>query len=157
MPAALSNQPPARRRLFGFVVRVIALGLIQALTLWGAAAIIPEIDVPSFGAALDVVIVLAIFGSLIWPLITRLLLPLTVVTFGLLSLVATTGMVWLSLSVVDHSQPTVLGSFFVALLMTVVSTIAGTLLDVDGDAYHLRVVRRRMRSRAAPTKATCRE
>jgi len=126
-------------------VRVIALGLIQALTLWGAAAIIPGIDVPSFAAALVVVIVLAVFGSLIWPLITRLLLPLTVLTFGLLALVATTAMVWISLNVVDHSQPTVVGSFFVAVLMTVVSTIAGTLLDVDGDAYHLSVVRRRMR------------
>jgi len=126
-------------------VRVIALGLIQALTLWGAAAIIPGIDVPSFAAALVVVIVLAVFGSLIWPLITRLLLPLTVLTFGLLALVATTAMVWISLNVVDHSQPTVMGSFFVAVLMTVVSTIAGTLLDVDGDAYHLSVVRRRMR------------
>ena len=145
MPTALSNQPPARRRLSGFVIRVLALGLIQALTLWGAAAIIPEVDVPSFAAALDVVIVLAIFGSFIWPLITRLLLPLTVLTFGLLSLVATTAMVWLTLEIVDQSQPTVLGSFFVAILMTVVSTIAGTLLDVDGDAYHLRVVRRRMR------------
>lgn len=126
-------------------MRVIALGLIQALTLWGAAAIIPGIDVPSFAAALVVVIVLAVFGSLIWPLITRLLLPLTVLTFGLLALVATTAMVWISLNVVDHSQPTVVGSFFVAVLMTVVSTIAGTLLDVDGDAYHLSVVRRRMR------------
>lgn len=124
---------------------MIALGLIQALTLWGAAAIIPGIDVPSFAAALVVVIVLAVFGSLIWPLITRLLLPLTVLTFGLLALVATTAMVWISLNVVDHSQPTVMGSFFVAVLMTVVSTIAGTLLDVDGDAYHLSVVRRRMR------------
>ena len=126
-------------------MRVIALGLIQALTLWGAAAIIPGIDVPSFAAALVVVIVLAVFGSLIWPLITRLLLPLTVLTFGLLALVATTAMVWISLNVVDHSQPTVMGSFFVAVLMTVVSTIAGTLLGVDGDAYHLSVVRRRMR------------
>ena len=150
MSTALTNQPSSRRRLTGFIVRIFALGLIQALTLWGAAAIIPEIDVPSFGAALVVVIVLAIFGSLIWPLITRLLLPLTVLTFGLLSLVATTAMVWLSLNVVDHSAPTVLGSFVVAVLMTVVSTIAGTLLDVDGDAYHLRVVRRRMRkSRSA--------
>ncbi len=141
----MTQQPPVRRRLFGFIVRVLALGLIQALTLWGAAAIIPEIDVPSLAAALLVVIVLAIFGSLVWPLITRLLLPLTVLTFGLFSLVATTAMVWLSLDIVDQSAPTVLGSFFVAILMTVVSTIAGTLLDVDGDAYHLRVVRRRMR------------
>ena len=132
------------------MIRVLALGLVQALTLWGAAAIIPGIDVPSFAAALVVVIVLALFGSLLWPLITRLLLPLTVLTFGLFSLVATTAMVWLSLNIVDHSQPTVLGSFFVAVLMTVVSTIAGTLLDVDGDAYHLRVVRGRMRrSRSA--------
>ena len=150
MPTALNNQPPVRRRLAGFVIRVLALGLVQALTLWGAAAIIPGIDVPSFAAALLVVIVLALFGSLLWPLITRLLLPLTVLTFGLLSLVATTAMVWLSLNIVDQSQPTVLGSFFVAVLMTVVSTIAGTLLDVDGDAYHLRVVRGRMRrSRSA--------
>ncbi len=145
MPIASTPKPSSRRRLIGFVIRILALGLIQALTLLAAATIIPAIDVPSFGAALAVVIVLAVFGSVLWPLLTRLLLPLTVLTFGLLSLVATTAMVWISLSLIDGSEPTVLGSFFVAILLTVVSTITGTLLDVDGDAYHLRVVRRRMR------------
>ncbi len=145
MPIASTPKPSSRRRLIGFVIRILALGLIQALTLLAAAAIIPAVDVPSFGAALVVVIVLAIFGSVLWPLLTRLLLPLTVLTFGLLSLVATTAMVWIALSLLDGREPTVLGSFFVAILLTVVSTIAGTLLDVDGDAYHLRVVRRRMR------------
>ena len=140
------QDPPPRQRLIGFLLRIAALGLIQALTLWGAAAVIPDIDVPSFRAALVIVIVLALFGSLLWPLLTRLLLPLTVLTFGLFSLVVTTGMVWLSLSIVDSSNPTFFGALFVALLMTAVSTIAGTLLDVDGDAYHLRVVRRRMRN-----------
>ncbi len=145
MPFLSTPKPSSHRRLIGFVIRILALGLIQALTLLAVAAIIPAVDVPSFGAALAVVIVIAIFGSVLWPLLTRLLLPLTVLTFGLLSLVATTAMVWISLSLLDGSEPTVLGSFFVAILLTVVSTIAGTLLDVDGDAYHLRVVRRRMR------------
>lgn len=135
---------PGLRRYAGFAIRVAVLGVIQAATLWGMSAIVPGIDVPSLVAGLAVVLLLAVFNALLWPFITRLILPLTVLTFGIVGLVATTLAIWLVLDIVDQTEPTLFGAFVAAIAITVVTTIAGTLLDVDGDAYHLRIVRRRL-------------
>ncbi|MBU3675318.1 MAG: phage holin family protein, partial [Solirubrobacteraceae bacterium] len=135
---------PGARRYAGFAIRVVVLGLIQAAALWGMSAVIPGVDVPSFKAGIAVVVLLALFNALLWPFITRLILPLTVLTFGVLGLVATTLAIWLILDLIDSSEPTLFGAFCAAIVMTLVTTIGGTLLDVDGDAYHLRIVRRRL-------------
>ena len=135
---------PGARRYIGFAIRVAVLGLIQAAALYGMSAIIPGVDVPSFKAGIAVVILLALFNALLWPFITRLILPLTVLTFGILGLIATTLAIWLILDLIDKSEPTLFGAFCAAIVMTLVTTIGGTLLDVDGDAYHLRIVRRRL-------------
>ncbi|MFM8884468.1 MAG: phage holin family protein [Solirubrobacterales bacterium] len=135
---------PGVKRYAGFAIRVAILGLIQAAALYGMSAIIPGVDVPSFKAGIAVVVLLALFNALLWPFITRLILPLTVLTFGIIGLLATTLAIWLILDLVDKSQPTLFGAFLAAIVMSLVTTIGGTLLDVDGDAYHLRIVRRRL-------------
>ncbi len=135
---------PGVKRYAGFAIRVAVLGVIQAAALWGMSAIIPGVDVPSFRAGIAVVVLLALFNALLWPFITRLILPLTVLTFGIVGLIATTLAIWLILDLVDQSQPTLFGAFLAAIVMSLVTTIGGTLLDVDGDAYHLRIVRRRL-------------
>ena len=50
---------------------------------WAVAALLPSIDVPSFGAVLLTTALIALLNALIWPLLTRIVLPLTVLTFGL--------------------------------------------------------------------------
>ena len=90
---------------------------------------------------------MAVINAVLWPLITRIALPLTIITFGLGSLVLSAGMVALAFYVVDGKTPSFLSDLAIAFGLALVSMIAAPLLDVDGDARHLSVVRRRMRRR----------
>ncbi len=131
------------RRLLGFVVRAVVLLAVESLLLVGLTALLPGVEALSFGAALLVAVALALINAVLWPFVTRLALPLTILTFGLASLVLSAGAVALAFYVVDGKSPPFWGNMAIAFGLALVSTFVAPLLDVDGDAYHLRVVRRR--------------
>jgi uncharacterized membrane protein YvlD (DUF360 family) len=121
------------------------LVVIDGLALWGLAALLPGMAVPSLRAAIVTAAAIALLNALVWPIVTRLLLPLTVLTFGLLSLALNAVTVNVAVRAVDGTDPTVTATLWVALGLAVITMIVEPLLDFDGDAYHLRVVRRRVR------------
>ena len=55
-------------------LRGILLLLLIALFFWGLAAVLPGIDVPSFGAVLMITVLVAVLNAVLWPLLIRLLL-----------------------------------------------------------------------------------
>ena len=135
----------ASRALVGFALRVAILLAVQALVLLALTAILPGVETLSVGAALIVVCVMALVNAALWPTLTRVALPLTIVTFGLASLLLSAGVVALAFYAVDEKTPGFGTDLTIALAMAVVVTIVAPLLDLDGDARHLRVVRRRVR------------
>ena len=98
------------RRVIGKAVRGLLLWLLIALVFWGGHRLLPGIDVPSFGAVLVTTALIAILNALLWPLLIRLLLPLTVLTFGLGSLVLNAAIVSLAIDLVDGSAPRFFGA-----------------------------------------------
>src|SRR4029453_19673836 len=96
------------------VLRGLLLWVLIALLFWPLAALLPGIDVPSFGAALLTTGLIAVLNALLWPLLLRLLLPLTVLTFGLGSLILNAAIISLAIKVVDGSAPDFLGAVLVA-------------------------------------------
>jgi uncharacterized membrane protein YvlD (DUF360 family) len=88
---------------------------------------------------------IALINAILWPIVIRVALPLTVFTFGLGSLVFSAGTVALGFYVVDGTSIPIGGDLLIAFAMALVSMLIAPLLDVDGDAQHLRVVRRRVR------------
>lgn len=135
----------ASRALVGFALRVGILLALQALVLLALTAILPGVETLSVGAAVLVVCVMALVNAALWPTLTRVALPLTIVTFGLASLLLSAGVVALAFYAVDEKTPDFGTDLTIALAMAVVVTIVAPLLDLDGDARHLRVVRRRVR------------
>ncbi len=133
------------RRLFGLVLRVAILLLIEGLVILALAAILPGVATPSFRAAVLVAATMALINAVLWPIVIRVALPLTVLTFGLGSLVLSAGTVALGFYVVDGTSIPIGGDLVIAFGMALVSMLIAPLLDVDGDAQHLRVVRRRVR------------
>jgi len=129
----------------GHAVRALLLWLVIALAFWGLAAVVPGIDVPSFGAVLVTTALIAVLNALLWPLLIRLLLPLTVVTFGLGSLVLNAAIVSISINLVDGSAPGFLSAVAVAFLLSVGLLVLTPALGIDDDARQLRLVRRRAR------------
>jgi uncharacterized membrane protein YvlD (DUF360 family) len=127
------------------VVRWLVLWLLIGLLFWALAAVLPGIEVPSFGAVLLTTGLIALLNALLWPLLIRLLLPLTVLTFGLGSLILNALIVSLSIDIVDGSAPDFLSAVLIAFLLSVGLTVLAPALSIDDDARQLRVVRRRAR------------
>jgi uncharacterized membrane protein YvlD (DUF360 family) len=140
-------------RLGGFVIRVVTLLGVQAVALVVMTALLTATDSLSFDAALLVAGAMALINAVLWPIITRVALPLTIVTFGLASLVLSSGTVALAFYWVDGKTPSFWVDLAIAFGLALVSLVAAPLLDVDGDPLHLRVVRRRVgnRHRHEPT------
>jgi uncharacterized membrane protein YvlD (DUF360 family) len=133
------------RRLLGFAIRTAVLLVIDALVLLVVAAILPGFEELSFTAAVLVAATMALINALLWPLVIRLALPLTILTFGLGSLALSAGAVALAFYVVDGRTPPFAGAVVAAFGLALVSMFVAPLLDVDGDVHNLRVVRRRVR------------
>jgi uncharacterized membrane protein YvlD (DUF360 family) len=133
------------RQLLGLTFRFVLLLVIQGLVILALAAILPGVKTPSFQAAVLVAAAMALINALLWPVVIRVALPLTVLTFGLGSLIFSAGTVALGFYVVDGTRIPIGGDLAIAFAMALVSMLIAPLLDVDGDAQHLRVVRRRVR------------
>ena len=135
----------ASRRLVGFALRAIVLLAVEALLLVLLSAILSGVETLSFTAAVLVAGAMALINAILWPVLTRLALPLTIITFGLGSLVLSAGVVALAFYWVDGNTPSFGSAVAIAFGLALVSMLVAPLLDVDGDALHLRVVRRRWR------------
>jgi uncharacterized membrane protein YvlD (DUF360 family) len=150
MPSAIDARTTQQhlsgwRRLSGFGIRAVVMLGVQALALVVLTALLPSHESLSLGAAVLVAAVMAIINAVLWPVITRIALPLTIVTFGLGSLALSAGMVALAFYVVDGKTPSFWADLVIAFGLALVSMLVAPLLDVDGDARHLSVVRRRVR------------
>ncbi len=118
---------------------------VQALALVALTALLPSHESLSLGAAVLVAAAMALINALLWPLVIRIALPLTIVTFGLGSLALSAGAVALAFYLVDGRAPSFWADLAIAFGLALVSMVVAPLLDVDGDARHLSVVRRRVR------------
>ena len=135
------------RRAAGFAFRALALWLSVALVFWIAVGVMPRVEVPSFEAALLTTGLIALINALLWPLLSRLVLPLTVVTFGLASLALNAAIVAIAFDIVDGSSPPALGAILAAIVLAAALAVLTPALSLDDDARQLRLVRRRLRGR----------
>ena len=106
-------------RAVGFAVRALVLWALVALVFWAGVALIPGFDLPSFEAALLVTALIALINALLWPLLIRVVLPLTVLTFGLGSLVLNAAIVSIAIETVDGSAPPFLGALVAAFILSI--------------------------------------
>jgi uncharacterized membrane protein YvlD (DUF360 family) len=149
MPATDERNTQGRlsnwRRLIGFGVRAAIMLFVEAVTLVALTALLPGLESLSLDAALLVAGAMAILNALLWPVLIRIALPLTIVTFGLGSLLLSAGTVALAFYAVDGKTPPFGVDLAIAFGLALVSMLVAPLLDLDGDARHLRIVRRRVR------------
>lgn len=139
------KQKSAIRRGAGFVLRALLLWGLVALAFWAAVGVIPGFDLPSFRASLAATALVALINAVLWPFVIRLVLPLTVLSFGLGSLLLNAGAVMIAIRIVDGSAPPVLGALVAAFVLSVALMILTPALSFDDDARQLRIVRRRAR------------
>lgn len=135
----------AGRVAIGFAIRTLVMLGVEALVLVVMGTLLSGVEALSFEAALLVAVAMALINAILWPIVMRVALPLTILSFGLASLALSAGAVSLAFWLVDDHTPPFGAAVAIAFALALVSMLVAPLLDVDGDARNLRVVRRRAR------------
>ena len=133
------------RRLAGLFAGWLVVLMLEGLVLMGLSAVLGGVPQLSFGEALLVVLAVAAFNAFLWPALIRLALPLTIITFGLASLVLSAGVVALAFVLATGHAPPFWSDLAIAAVLALLSTTLVSMLDFERDARSLRVVRRRAR------------
>ena len=81
----------ARRQ---FILRVLVIWIIQALTLAVLAALFPSVYVENLGTAIVTAAVIGLLNAILWPLLSYIVLPFAVLTLGLAALLMNGVVVW---------------------------------------------------------------
>lgn len=113
---------------------VIAL-ILNALALLLTAYIVPGFRVDNFQTALLAAIVLGVVNTLLRPALSFVTAPLSVLTFGLFAFVVNAVILYVASLVVpgfglDGVVPAVLGAVVLAVVATLMSTVAKELKKV---------------------------
>jgi uncharacterized membrane protein YvlD (DUF360 family) len=133
------------RGLAGMVIRALVLWALVALVFWVAVGLIPGIELPSFRAALLATALIALLNAVLWPIVIRIVLPVTVFTFGLGSLILNAALMMLVIDWVDGDRPDFLAAVAASIVLSAALTVLTPALSFDDDARQLRLVRRRAR------------
>jgi uncharacterized membrane protein YvlD (DUF360 family) len=137
------------------VLRIGVVLLLTAGTLLLLSAILSGVHVRNFGTALVSAALIGLVNGLVWPLVIRFALPLTVLTLGLGVVLLNGAMVLLVSAIQPGLDVTSLSAgVVVALAITVVNTAATSLLAIDDDAFWYRNVVRRQAKRTAKHEVT---
>jgi uncharacterized membrane protein YvlD (DUF360 family) len=128
------------------IPRILVTVVVAAAVLLALSGILAGVDIDSFGAAVAFAAVAGLANALLWPLVVRVALPLTVLTLGLGALLLNGIVVLLAAAVVPGVEINDVWSAVVLYVgMTVVVTGASALLALDDDARVLRPALKRAR------------
>jgi uncharacterized membrane protein YvlD (DUF360 family) len=134
---------------------ILTRGLVVLLLDWGAllllAWLLPDFDVNGAAGALVTAVIAAALNALVWPTLSRLALPLSVLTLGLASLVLNGLLVALAVAISPGATISGwAGGIIVAIGLTAITTAVSSLLAIDDDeSWQRNVVRRQARHAGA--------
>src|SRR4051794_16980071 len=103
------------------------------------------------GTALGAAVLIGLLNALIWPVLARLALPLTVLTLGLASLVLNGVLVTFAIDILPGAEVKGVGvGIVITLAMTALTALVYALLAIDeNESWYRYVVRRQARRRKA--------
>ncbi|UCG24242.1 MAG: phage holin family protein [Chloroflexota bacterium] len=130
------------------VVRILIIWVISVIGLIVMDLILDGLTIDSVGTAFMAAAAIGLLNALLWPFLSRVLLPFAVFTGGLLFLVLNGVIVWLAGQIVPGFNVDNLfwTGIWTALGITAVNVILSTLLTLDDDAsYYRNVINKRIR------------
>jgi uncharacterized membrane protein YvlD (DUF360 family) len=131
------------------LLRAALVLLADALALLLLAAVLPGFHLDRLAAALATAVVVGALNAVVWPLLARFALPLSVMTLGLAALVLNGALVAVAIAIVPGAAiDDVWTGIAVVLGLTVLTALLTSLLAIDEDeSWYRNVVRRQARRR----------
>ena len=127
--------------------------IATAVALQVFTLLVPGVAVDGIGSALSAAALFGLLNALLWPLLVRFLLPITVLTIGLGALLLN-GLMVLAISAIipGFSVGSIWSAIALAFGLSLANVIVTTALAIDDDDWFFRnVVRRQARRRGATT------
>lgn len=148
----LLRNPALRPSLRQVVGRLVATTLVLSVALVVTSWLLGDFDIDRARDALLAGFVIGLINALIWPALAVVLVPLSVFTLGLASLVVNAAMIWLVLDELPGVQLDGFGAaLLVTIVMTTVETLLGSALALDDDSWYDQRMARRARRRHTTT------
>ncbi len=131
--------------------RVVLVLVLDSLTLLALSAVIDGFVLDGAVSALGAAITIGLLNALVWPALSRLALPLTVLTLGLAGLALNGLLVTFAIDLLPNAEiGGVLQGVVVTIVLAAVTSGVFSLLAIDeDDAWYRHVVKRQLRRRAA--------
>ena len=109
------------------------------------AWILPGFSIESWGSGLALAAVLGLLNALVWPLLIRVALPLTVITLGFGVLLLNGVFVWLASDILSGSVQIsgLWTAIVVAIGLTLINNVVTLFLGIDDDDLYYREVIKR--------------
>jgi uncharacterized membrane protein YvlD (DUF360 family) len=127
------------------ILRILIVWAISAVALHAGAAVIPGVHVAGWTAAIAGAATIGLLNALVWPLLIRVALPITVLTIGIGALLFNGAVVSLAAVVVPgFTVDSIWSGIGLAIWLTLVNTAATTVLAIDDDDFYYRSVVRRL-------------
>jgi uncharacterized membrane protein YvlD (DUF360 family) len=135
------------------IVRILVIWLITALALGILSRIMRGVYVEP-GTAIVGAAVIGIVNAILYPILSRLLLPFTVFTLGLLSLVINGALILIASDLLESFQVDSLwDAVILSIALAALNAIFSGLLNIDDDSSYFRnTVRRQMKRRYKPVE-----
>ena len=123
--------------------------VLDAAALIVLAALLPGFSLDDAWAALGAAIVIGVLNALVWPLLARIALPLTVLTFGIAALLLNAILVTFAINLIPGAHvDSVLDGIVITIGISAVTAIFFSLLAIDEDeTWYRNVVARQVRGR----------
>lgn len=110
-------------------MHILIRWVLNALSLYIVANVVPGIRLTDFGAALIAVIIISLVNALLKPLLLILTLPINLLALGLFTFIINAGLLKLAASISPDFQVDTWGAAIIgSILMSIVSTILQSLV-----------------------------
>jgi uncharacterized membrane protein len=135
------------------ILRIVLLVLVQALLVYLFSMLIPGFTLSSILAALFLLVLVSIVYAVLWPLLVRFAVRFSLAVFVVLMILFSGYVVyWASLFSDQIIIAGPLMGILVALVISLVLVITGTLFDRDDSDRYIRFIRRTVRARYGEPK-----
>src|SRR5919108_4641128 len=140
---------PKRPAIRHVVLRICVVLVLDAAALLVLSAILPGFSVHGVKGAIGTAAVVGVLNALVWPVLSRLALPLSVLTLGGAALILNGGLVTVAAAVSPGATINDwLSGIVVGVGIAVLTTLVSALLAIDDDeSWQRNVVRRQARRR----------
>jgi uncharacterized membrane protein YvlD (DUF360 family) len=132
------------------LLRAAVVLLVDAVSVLFLSAVLPGFELDGPSAALTTALMLSVLNAVVWPVLARLTLPLSVLTLGLATLVLNGALVAFAIDLVPGASiKDVWSGLAVALGLALLTTLLASLLAIDEDeSWYRNVVARQARRRS---------